>query len=188
MILIMSDALENHLRGLRTRDLAFDPGQYLFHAGDRVRFLYFVRTGSIHLTRTQRGGADLFLQRAGPGSILAEASYCSETYHCDAVTSETTRVTAYAKAEFRARLRSQPGLAEAWAEHLAHELQRARLQAEILSLRTVAEKLNAWIEWHGAVLPRKGTWRLIAGEIGVSPEALYREIANRRSTGSPSRS
>jgi CRP/FNR family transcriptional regulator, dissimilatory nitrate respiration regulator len=58
-------------------------------------------------------------------------------------------------------------------------VQSARLRAEVLALKTVTARLDAWIAWNGP-LPGKGKWMTIAGEIGVSPEALYREIAKRR--------
>ena len=83
------------------------------------------------------------------------------------------------RTDVRKALSERPELAEAWASYLAHEVQRARLQAEILSLKTVTTRLSAWIAWHGA-LPSKGQWSLVAQEIGVSAEALYREIAHRR--------
>jgi hypothetical protein len=70
-------------------------------------------------------------------------------------------------------------LCEAWARHLAHEVQKARLHAEILSLKTVAARIDSWTDWHGA-LPEKGRWVTVAQQIGVSPEALYREMAKRR--------
>jgi CRP-like cAMP-binding protein len=67
-----------------------------------------------------------------------------------------------------------------WSNYLAQELQRSRLRSEILSLKTVAARLEAWIAWNGGNAPEKGEWKLLAGEIGVSPEALYRELAKRR--------
>jgi CRP-like cAMP-binding protein len=180
MIEIMSNQMEHHLQSLRAQKLMFASGQHLFHLGDPVRLMYFVVTGMVHLTRTQSDGSMLVLHQAAARSILAEASFCSEHYHCDAVAVSETHALAYAAAEFRANLRSNPDFADVWARHLAHELQIARLHAEILSLKTVAQRLDAWIGWHGGALPGKGEWRTIANEIGVSPEALYREIAKRR--------
>ena len=69
--------------------------------------------------------------------------------------------------------------AQAWTIHLADEVRNARLRTEILSLRTVAERLDAWIVEKGE-LPLKGTWKSVAQEIGTSTEALYREMASRR--------
>ena len=71
-------------------------------------------------------------------------------------------------------------LGNVWASYLARELQRARLRSEILSLKTVAQRLDAWIGWNGGRPPEKGEWKFVASQIGVSPEALYREIAKRR--------
>jgi len=180
MIEIMSDQLLHHLRTLRAQKLSLAPGQYLFHLGDPVRLMYFVVTGMLHLTRTQSDGSLLVLHQAGAGAILAEASFCSEHYHCDGVAVKETHALAYAAADFRAHLRSSADFADIWAGHLAHELQIARLHAEILSLKTVAQRLDAWLGGRGGSLPPKGEWRTIAAKIGVSPEALYREIAKRR--------
>jgi CRP-like cAMP-binding protein len=77
-------------------------------------------------------------------------------------------------------LHEDPALAAAWAQHLALEIQRARAHAEILSLKTVAERVDAWITLNDGTLLPKGSWRRVASEIGVSPEALYRELARRR--------
>jgi len=180
MIEIMSNPLEHHLRNLRAQKLVFAPDQYLFHLGDPVRLMYFVVAGMAHLTRTQSDGSMLVLHQAGADSMLAEASFCAEHYHCDAIAVSETHALAYAVGEFRANLRSSLDFADVWARHLAHELQIARLRAEILSLKTVAQRLDAWIGWRGGALARKGEWRTIANEIGVSPEALYREIGKRR--------
>jgi hypothetical protein len=55
----------------------------------------------------------------------------------------------------------------------------ARVRAEIRSLPKVAERLEAWLR-EGHVLPDKGCWQDVAAELGVSREALYRELARRR--------
>lgn len=180
MIIIMLRSIERHLKGLRARQQHFENGRHLFHRGDPVTEMHFVTTGSIHLVRHQSDGSSLILQRASPGSILAEASLYSETYHCDAVASGAADTRAYAKASLKKLLAKSPEFSNAWANHLAHELQSARLRAEILSLKTVADRLDAWTAWNGAGPPEKGEWKLVANQIGVSPEALYREIAKRR--------
>ena len=69
--------------------------------------------------------------------------------------------------------------AKAWAMHLSGEVRNARLRSEILTLKTVAERLDAWLADRGQ-LPERGNWKAIAQEIGTSPEALYREIARHR--------
>jgi len=180
MIEIMLPSIEAYLRGLRARPRHVENGRPLFRRGDPVRDIHYVVTGAVHLVRYQTDGSALILQRAGPGSILAEASLYFDTYHCDAVASGDADTRAYAKAGVKKLLSSSPEFSDIWANSLAQELQQTRLRAEVLALRTVSERLDAWIAGHGGSFPPKGEWKLVASQIGVSPEALYRELAKRR--------
>lgn len=162
-------------------------GASLFHRGDRIRTMFVVEAGSITLTRYSSTGASLVLQRAGPGSVVAEASLFATAYHCDATANADTTVLAVPRADFLRQLDTSPQFARAWAMHLSHEVRNARSRAEILSLRTVAERLDAWLADNGE-LPDRGRWKGVAAELGASPEALYREMARRRSMlASPTR-
>ena len=66
--------------------------------------------------------------------------------------------------------------AAALMRHLAQEVQRARAKAETLSLKTVAERVDAWTTLNDGSPPPRERWRQVASEIGVTAEALYREI------------
>ena len=79
-----------------------------------------------------------------------------------------------------AALERDPSVTRAFARYLALEVQAARARAEIASLKTVGARLEAWLALNGGELPPRGKWREVAGEIGVTPEALYRELAERR--------
>ena len=175
----MSEELDSILQGLRGRECEFAAGASVFHLGDPIRVVHFVRRGTIYLVRHQDDGAALILQRARAGSILAEASVYSGSYHCDARAETVAATWAVTRKDFRRCLETRPEAYQAWAQYLAYEVQRARLHAEILSMKTVAARLSAWMSWNGA-LAAKGQWRRIANELGVSPEALYREIAKAR--------
>lgn len=156
-----------------------EPGALLFHSGDAVRSMFLVAQGTVILTRVTGTGTSITLQRAHPGQVLAEASAYSRTYHCDgrAVTAAILRAVPVAR--FRARLAKDSNLSEVWASHLAHAVQAARMRAEIRTLCTVAERLDTWLG-EGRALPDKGQWQDLAAELGVSREALYRELAKRR--------
>lgn len=179
MIAIMSDDLERRLHDLPGRELALEPEQAVFRLGDPVRQMFFVAAGAVHLVRHQESGAVLVLQRAGPGALLAEASLYADKYHCDAVAVAPSRLWAVSKRDLLARMTERPELALTIIRRLARELQHARFQAEVLAMKTVAARLDAWIGWNGP-LPPKGAWTELAAELGVSPEALYREIAKRK--------
>jgi CRP/FNR family transcriptional regulator, dissimilatory nitrate respiration regulator len=168
-----------HIQKLPYTLRVFRKGQYLFHQGDAIVSMFLIESGEARLLRRQRGGGAIVLQRASPGSFLAEASLFTASYHCDATA--TTRVSArlISRLAMRKLLESDPAFAAAWASHLADEVRSTRQRAEILAFKTVAERLSAWIAAKDE-FPPKGTWKTVAQEIGTSPESLYREIARRR--------
>ncbi|CDZ71998.1 Putative transcriptional regulator, Crp/Fnr family [Neorhizobium galegae bv. orientalis] len=159
---------------------SFDAGQYPFRQEDEVEVLHVVDAGSFHLVRHQADGGMAVLQRAAAGSILAEASIFSDRYHCGGVATAAAKTAVIPVTSVKERLRVDIDFSHQWALHLARELHASRKRAEIMSLKTVKARLEAWISWN-AGFPSKGMWKQIAEEIGVSPEALYREIARRRS-------
>ncbi|PTM39398.1 CRP-like cAMP-binding protein [Bosea sp. 124] len=184
MIVIMFATLAPILARLPLHDCEFSAGAALFHRGDSVVGLHIMREGTAHLIRHQDDGAALILQRARPGAVLAEASLYSARYHCDARAETHVRTGMVLKPDLLRALETDVAVASAWASHLAHEVQRARLLSEILSLKTVKARLRAWIVWNGA-LPPRGQWHMIATEIGVTAEAFYREIARERRAADP---
>lgn len=115
--------------------------------------------------------------------MLAEASVYSETYHCDSIVTEAATLSALPKTAFVAALRDDSDLALAWSAMLARSVQAARVRAEIRSLPKVADRFDAWLD-EGHALPEKGFWQDVAAELGVTREALYRELARRRSNPS----
>jgi len=180
MIMIMQDMLSSLFAGARSLDLPAD--EPLFLAGQPVEHVYLVTSGWVQLQRHTAHGALLILQNAGPGTVLAEASAWSARYHCDAVATGPAKLAALPKPAFLAVLRDNPELALAWSAMLARAVQAARVRAEIRSLPKVAERLDAWLS-EGHSLPDKGRWQDVAAELGVTREALYRELARRRKGG-----
>jgi CRP-like cAMP-binding protein len=168
------------LSRLPSQDMALSRGQALFCSGEPVRSLYVVRSGCIHLTRSDANGIGAVMQRATAGAVLAESSLFSDAYHCDAVVIADAGVQRFEKRLVREAMTQTPALLEEVARHLAREVQRTRVRVEVLSKRTVRERLEAWLVFNDGVLPPAGHWRAVAEDIGVSPEAFYRELQRRR--------
>ncbi len=180
MILIMSILLDQLLELSRGKVLRLGTGEYLFHQGDTVQSLFLMIDGTVQLLRHQTNGHALILQQATAGEIIAEASLYAREYHCDAVVSAPASLGVVSKMKVLKLFRKDPNLAEYWAAHLARAVQSSRLKTEILSLKTVASRLDAWLTLNEGEFPQKGQWKAVASQIGVSPEALYREFAKRR--------
>lgn len=164
---------------LSDRDVILAEGEILFRLGDEIRSMFLVVSGAVRLVRHLPHGPALTLQLAEEGSVLAEASLFADTYHCDAAAVSATRLRALPRRRAEEAVTRDPAIARLWAKHLAAEIQRARSHVEIVSFKTVAERLDAWLALRGG-MPPKGQWHRLASEIGVTPEALYRELARRR--------
>jgi len=150
----------------------------LFRREDKVQRVYLIVTGSMKLERTLTEGDPLVLKRAGAGALLAEASLFAERYHCDAIACEPSELLALPKKIVLERLHATPVSAVAMVAETSREVQQLRARIEILRLKRVSDRLDAWFEIFDA--PGKGQWVDVAEAIGVSPPALYRELARRR--------
>jgi CRP-like cAMP-binding protein len=73
MISIMSSSLFEYFLTLAEREQRVDAGNTLFRTDDPVRSLFLIIAGEMRLVRALPNGLQLTLQRAGSGSILAEA-------------------------------------------------------------------------------------------------------------------
>ncbi|WP_185962309.1 Crp/Fnr family transcriptional regulator [Palleronia caenipelagi] len=162
--------------GAPTRE--FPKGTALFRAADPVRSMYLLRSGMIALERPMADGTSLTLHLASAGSAVAEASLFADRYHCDAVARVDSEVAVLPKPVFLRDLERQPRAALSLIETHAREVQAQRARVEVLRMRRVADRLDAWITLHGE--PAQGDWSTVAHQIGVSPAALYRERAKRR--------
>lgn len=153
-------------------------GKALFRREDAVQFMFLLRSGLIALERPMADGTALTLHVANNDKGLAEASLFAKTYHCDAVARTDAQVSYVPREAFLAALQRLPNAALSLIETHAKEVQTQRARIEILRLRRVSEKLDAWLDLYGE--PPKGEWIRVADEIGVSQPALYRELAKRR--------
>ena len=175
MIPIMS-AWQTLFDAAPTRELA--AGESLFRREDAVRSMFLVRTGTVALERPMADGTALTLHIAGEDTLLAEASLFAQAYHCDAVAREAAEVASLSKPSFLVALRTSPDAALDLFARSAREVQAQRGRIEILRLRRVSDRLDAWLDLHGE--PPRGEWIRVADAIGVTPPALYRELARRR--------
>lgn len=175
MIVIMSDWRKIFEDGTLCTLAA---SQVLFRRDDKISTTYLVVSGRVAMERSLTTGEPLVLAVTKTGQLLAEASLFCERYHCDAVAREPTQLLALDKSVMLQRLSSAPQTATNLLSETCREVQRLRGRIEILRLKRVSDRLSAWLEINGK--PEAGKWIDIAEAIGVSPEALYRELAKRR--------
>ena len=180
MIAIMLTQLSDLMADLPWTTKKIDMDQSVFRTGDKVSSLFWVRDGEVRLVRYQRSGHALTLQQARRGDVLADASVFTDRYHCDAIAHGPTVLSGVAVKHFRQFLKLNPAASELWMRHLGRTAQEARFRAEMISLKKVDDRIDAWIDWTRLDLPDRGKWKGLAEELAVTPEALYRALAKRR--------
>lgn len=175
MIVIMSD-WKQIFEGATVRQ--HKAGATLFTRSSPVVYLWLIHSGSVSLERHLPSGDPFVLHNAEAGDLLADASLFAEVYHCDAVVRANAMVASMPKERFVRRLQNEPEAAIALLARASHEVQVQRARVEILRLKRLSDRLDAWLELHGHHEARG--WVGVAEAIGVSPPALYRELARRR--------
>ena len=174
MILIMSDIWSSIFTDAPERRL--NTGEALFHRGDAALALFFVREGRVSLRRALSDGGALILHTAEQGEVVAPGLLWSDVTHCDAICETDVRVAQRPASHVRDWLGSSPAVSA--LSQAAHDIQALRARVEVLRLRRLGDRLDAYLDLHGA--PQAGGWVGVADWIGVTPSALYRELARRR--------
>jgi CRP-like cAMP-binding protein len=118
------------------------------------------------------------LQRTRHG-FVSEASLQSPKYHCDAVVVADSEIIQIPIQTLTDALSTDPAFAGRWINMLNQEVKRLRLQCERLSMKSVKDKVLHLINTEG----QNGKYQVntglksLAGELGVTHEALYRTLA-----------
>jgi CRP/FNR family transcriptional regulator, dissimilatory nitrate respiration regulator len=156
----------------------------LFLAGKVPQWMFFVTSGEVSLERMGIQGAPVVLQRTRMG-FVSEASLRVARYHCDAVAIAETSVIKLPVREVRAVLDEDPGFAARWIGMLNGEVMRLRLHCERLSMKSVKDRVLHLIQTEGkdGHYPVPSGLKTLAGELGVTHEALYRTIGDLQRTG-----
>lgn len=162
----------------------YGQGDRLFATSARPAHMFFISEGEVVLERPGPHGAATVLQRARRG-FVGEASLQSARYHCDARVLAASRITRVPVAAMRDTLASDPAFAMRWVAMLNAEVRRLRLQCERLTLHRVQDRVLHLLDTEGerGRYPVPAGLKSLAGELGVTHEALYRALAALEKSG-----
>jgi len=162
-------------------------GQSLFRVGARTAGLYEVVKGKVRLVRIDATGREVVLYSAVAGNVIAEASLFSPVYHCDALASVNSVVRLYPKATILAEFQRDPKAAQAFMATLAREIMRLRTRLELGNIHSARERVRHYLALNagsdGRTVALSGTVKELAGDLGLSHEALYRTLATMQRDG-----
>jgi CRP-like cAMP-binding protein len=162
-------------------------GEALFRQGKRPVGLYEIIGGKVRLVRVDRAGREAVLYTAGAGDTIAEASLFASAYHCDAIASTEALVRLYPKTTVLAAFRRDAKAMQAFTAMLARQVMNLRTRLEQRNIHSARDRVrhylavNVGTDGRTVVLP--GTIKDLAGDLGLTHEALYRTLADMASKG-----
>jgi CRP/FNR family transcriptional regulator, dissimilatory nitrate respiration regulator len=166
---------------------ALKAGEVLFRAEQRTVGLYEVITGKLRLVRVDRAGREALLHVAVAGETLAEASLFASAYHCDAIATTNAVVRLYPKAIVLAEFERNPEAAQAFMAMLARQVMKLRTRVEQRNIHSARDRVRHYLALNtgadGRNVKVTGTLKDLAGELGLTHEALYRTLADMAAAG-----
>ncbi len=164
--------------------LALAPETLVFRRGEPPRVIHYLLEGEIHVLRRSRNGGMAIILRVKQG-FFAEASLDSPAYHCDAVAKMACAVLTLPLPSFQAALDESKAFRRATFARQAREIRRLCSQSERLSLPTAEGRLIHYVNIEGqdGVIELTQTVKVLAAELGLSHETLYRTLAQMEKTG-----
>lgn len=148
-----------------------DSGDAIFREGAKANAMFATQDVAVTLHRTTEQGDRVVIHRARPGETFAEASLFADAYHCDATALRRGTVLRIDREAVLERFRD-PEFAKTFARLMARQVQRYRLQVQIMAIKSAEERVFAAIlagMLEGSVID-------FAASIGLSHEAVYRSL------------
>ncbi|MBN9446111.1 MAG: Crp/Fnr family transcriptional regulator [Bosea sp.] len=173
--------VESILVGLKPTIRQLAAGETLFATGDATRGFFVVRKGQIRLVRFGASGRETVLFVARPGERFAEASLFAGTYHCDAQAVTESTVACFPKTEALAMLQNDADARLDLTADFARQVMELRSALTLRDIRSARERLLAHLVAQagadGRTVAIKGLLKDLAATIGLTPEVLYRTLA-----------
>lgn len=162
-------------------------GQTLFRLGSATVGLYEILDGKVRLARVDRSGRETVLYTATAGDTIAEASLFSATYHCDAIALTEAVVRLYPKEVVLAEFERDPQAARTFMTMLAQQVMNLRTRLEQRNIRSARDRVRHYLDINvgpdGKTVDLPGTVKDLAGDLGLTHEALYRTLSEMQHEG-----
>ena len=157
-------------KALERRSLARN--EVLFRQGDKVTAIYFIEMGRLRLERRTFDDRSLIVGTTPAGEFFVEAALFADTFHCDAVATEPSRVRIYPKATVLNALSTDSASAMSFLTHVSHQVIKLRQHIELMKVRSAKERVTLYLDLNagpdGRTVKLRGQLQDIAGELGLN--------------------
>lgn len=173
-----------------TRLSTYEEHDVLFHQGDSIDDVFFVLSGLIRLYRVGKDRREADVAVLSKGEMFAENAIYLGRATAKAEAAEASVIARIDSAKLRKIAAADPDVAQAFIEHLCH---RGKMTEDMLAqdrLLTATQRVASYILSHcpngtntsfSFRLPFQKN--ILAGKLGVAPEALSRAFSTLRQSG-----
>ncbi|MCA1370428.1 Crp/Fnr family transcriptional regulator [Bradyrhizobium sp. BRP14] len=162
----------------------------LFRQGDRIDDVFFVLSGLVRLYRLGKEGREADVAVFPKGEMFAEnAMFLGHRVTASAEAAEASIILRLDSRKLRQLAAADPEVAQAIIEHLCH---RGKMTEDLLAedrLLTAPQRVASYILSHCPNSSTSFSFRLpfqknvLAGKLGLAPEALSRAFSTLRQSG-----
>ncbi|MDX2387447.1 cyclic nucleotide-binding domain-containing protein [Sinorhizobium medicae] len=173
-----------------TRLSTYEEHDVLFHQGDSIGDVFFVLSGLIRLYRVGKDRREADVAVLPKGEMFAENAIYLGRATASAEAAEASVIARIDSSKLRKIAAADPDVAQAFIEHLCH---RGKMTEDMLAqdrLLTATQRVASYILSHcpngtntsfSFRLPFQKN--ILAGKLGVAPEALSRAFSTLRQSG-----
>ncbi|ABR64619.1 cyclic nucleotide-binding domain-containing protein [Sinorhizobium medicae] len=173
-----------------TRLSTYEEHDVLFHQGDSIGDVFFVLSGLIRLYRVGKDRREADVAVLSKGEMFAENAIYLGRATASAEAAEASVIARIDSSKLRKIAAADPDVAQAFIEHLCH---RGKMTEDMLAqdrLLTATQRVASYILSHcpngtntsfSFRLPFQKN--ILAGKLGVAPEALSRAFSTLRQSG-----
>ncbi|MCG8324792.1 MAG: fumarate/nitrate reduction transcriptional regulator Fnr [Thiotrichales bacterium] len=123
----------------------FDPGQYLFRAGDKLENLIAIRTGTTKLFIVDETGEEQIVGFYFPGEILGLDAIETESHTCNAVALDSSSYCTFPYSQLDALCKNIPALRNQMFRFMSREITHENKLILTLNKRNSEEKLATFL-------------------------------------------
>ncbi|UHS62912.1 Crp/Fnr family transcriptional regulator [Agrobacterium vaccinii] len=162
----------------------------LFRAGDHAEHLYCVLNGYVRLYRLSKDGREADVRICGPGDSFNECLiFGTDRYHYHAQAAESCTVSRFDLDRLRTMVEDDPKIARTLMQWLSRSLTTTMDCVANDRLQTAPQRVANYLVTQG---PRDATSfslrlpfqkSVLAGKLGLAPEALSRAFSSLRDVG-----
>ncbi|MEM7759074.1 MAG: Crp/Fnr family transcriptional regulator [Cyanobacteria bacterium P01_A01_bin.40] len=156
-------------------------GQVLFYHRDPAEHIFVLEIGRIRLVRYTCEGNLVVFQIVRARESFAESALFTDFYHCNALVEVPSRVISYPKTLVWEVLQNNSNFALSLLRRFDRKSQSLKKLLELRSIRSARDRLLQYLLF--SALPGETriifdrSYKDVASELGLSPETLYRTLA-----------